>query len=1634
MSSRNNQDRRRETEDLSARRYARKPITTAAFTFIILFSGIVVISVLPSSFFFDPGALTSKIRLGDFPIGAFIPPLEQDISPQDLLQLLIDLMQSIDLLPDDLGTNINISVTPDTIPRYWRLFTYDNFDGTDWSQTNTTFQSLNYATPFSGADIYQVRIDLALQGIGGAPIPLPILWDSPLILTSPAFSITPSVNITWNLLTNEYKDAILNLTYTGINPTNCQIIYNVSYNPNANLTYIEQNVASTPPSQGASLPGKYLQVTNIPSINTYLQDFLSTISPISSTNNTYDTTLAALEYFKTRFRYNPIINTTNKDIIRFLTSGYGDSEDFATAFSLFLRYLNISTRYVMGTVGYLTITPPWLPLLNVHYWTEVWIPDSSSGGNWVQFDPTPVPYLWNYLIPMRINDDRMETDHFDLNLYANVTPVNHQNRNTDFFELKAQLLKNYAPVNRTALEPIININFSDYTNNTYLGFAQVGNNNESTFINRFFDSSLVGPHRFNASWLAITNNSPIYVTCRGTTQVYITEINGTLASSYTNLSLLRNNIIALTIKGNLTDDVNTRTVEGGLIKLYINETNQLIGSGITDVNGIFQINTSGTIPISYDVGIYHIHAYFNGTFFADFPFPFPDLSVGSIVGSESNSSEFDLILMANTSLTKNFNPSVLPLGENFTIYGNLLLDNGTGLPGQIVNAYETNSSGEFFVGTNTTIANGFYSITYFIPSDHEAGVNVTIKVNTSITSPYFMNSSVIPDPPAVIRVNFTIFEVNPLDPRRGVTNVFISGRVVHKDGQMNISNEVISILFNNSPISINTTTNMTGYFNKTFIIPLSVSPGLYTVNATTTNITYYPFKDDTNWNNLTLYPTFLNFSIDNVTPLSVVRGINPIFISGRVLINGTSNTIAAGEVISILLNNLNIINTTTNGTGHFNSTFIVPITQTPGFYIINATTTNSSYYIWQDDISNIIQVNPTWVNFSISNVTPNSVIRGVDPIFISGRVLINGTSNTIPAGEIIAILLNNTNIVNTTTNSTGHFNSTFIIPITQTPGIYIINATTTNSSYYIWQDDISNIIQVNPIWVNFSISNVTPNTVYMGKTQLFISGRVLINGSLNTIPNGEIIEILLNNTNVVNTTTNSTGYFNSTFIIPITATPGIYLINATTTNSSYYIWQDDISNFITLKYIWVNISISNVTPNSVFRGVTALFISGQVTHNDSAFNISNEQILILLNNQSIQSTITNETGHFNITFIIPSSYILGTYIINATITNPIYFILQGDISNTISINTTSAIKQLSFNYNSFRVGEFIIISGRITDNINQQIPGYKNYISIFMNSTQLSIIPPIIGINGYFIINCTIPIAAVGNHNITVVFNSSGYYLNTSLTRNINIFSDPRVKLSTPTPIVIVGSFVVVIGKAYDANNSLKIMGRSVELKMFGQTIGNFKTDSSGEFIFIMPIIGPVFTFQAYFEGSSAYESNEITILGYTQPENYNWVWIIVIIAVVVVVVIIIGKLYHRKLQIERFIESIQISNFQKKLKSLIDGNRYKEAIVFLYQIFFSKILEKLKKPPLPGLTFRELMTSLVTKIELDPNLIYPFTTNYEEARFSNHLITQSIYTNTYKLFEKLIRKSFELEQIEIEEEEPEPEIPPMENNIPKIE
>ena len=100
----------------------------------------------------------------------------------------------------------------------------------------------------------------------------------------------------------------------------------------------------------------------------------------------------------------------------------------------------------------------------------------------------------------------------------------------------------------------------------------------------------------------------------------------------------------------------------------------------------------------------------------------------------------------------------------------------------------------------------------------------------------------------------------------------------------------------------------------------------------------------------------------------------------------------------------------------------------------------------------------------------------------------------------------------------------------------------------------------------------------------------------------------------------------------------------------------------------------------------------------------------------------------------------------------------------------------------------------------------------------------------------------------------------------------------------------------------------------------------------------------------------------------------------------------------------IDMRKVEKNILLLEEGKRFKEMVVYLFQVFKDHVISDLGIEHPKSQTYREFSMDLVKKVRLDVNLIYPFVSLFEEIRYSSHPINKGMYTEARKLFDKLVK------------------------------
>ena len=100
----------------------------------------------------------------------------------------------------------------------------------------------------------------------------------------------------------------------------------------------------------------------------------------------------------------------------------------------------------------------------------------------------------------------------------------------------------------------------------------------------------------------------------------------------------------------------------------------------------------------------------------------------------------------------------------------------------------------------------------------------------------------------------------------------------------------------------------------------------------------------------------------------------------------------------------------------------------------------------------------------------------------------------------------------------------------------------------------------------------------------------------------------------------------------------------------------------------------------------------------------------------------------------------------------------------------------------------------------------------------------------------------------------------------------------------------------------------------------------------------------------------------------------------------------------------IDVKKFEKNLALLEEGKRFKEMVVYLFQVFKDQVIGSLGIEHPKSQTYREFSMDLVKKVRMDVNLIYPFVSLFEEIRYSAHPINKGMYSEARKLYDQLVK------------------------------
>ncbi|TFF89135.1 MAG: transglutaminase domain-containing protein, partial [Promethearchaeota archaeon] len=849
-----------------------------------------------------------------------------------------------------------VNSTPEN--RYWRLTTYDTFNNSNWIQSNDTVYNFDYTdkSPVPSDEKYLVWMNITYLRNGSGSLPIPHLWPTGEIMEN--LSVISPATIDWELLTDPSDSIIWNATISDApSDFTISLVYNATYDETVTPSSIKSNMISQIVDGTPFDPPGTSKYRQIPTLDPIVVADIEKVknSVFSQSLDLYNTCLAVLEYFKTRYTWVSYVDRTSQfNATALVDLGYGTSADFASNFALYLRAMNISTRVVWGGVGYTkdsdSPTSNDMYRLSPRFYTEVWIPNATNtGGNWLQLDPSPVPKEMFGMtgsmsfdpINPRIPDDRMETYHYILSLLSNISdyhfPANHLNRDSDFYKLNATLYRDAIPISQTMLGETINFTFADITDNIILGY---NDSIDATWADSFDSNSLVGPHRLNASFYSLTNNTIIVL--NGSTAISVNPYNPDPIIAKRGID---NNFL---FYAKLYDPVTGRSLSDNYLGANISQWDLIQNNPcITNQSGIATMNLSvnSSVPIGYN----NMSAKFNGTFIisSEYAFlPYDDMVYVSAAPSISPNHLIQVNLDINISLFKNteFINDVIIRNNNVTLLGQVTFDNGTTINNAPVDIHWQNTSGQYDFGTFYTNSSGWYNYTLYISHLHDSSVSVW--ANTTLS----YGTETVSDLYTINCQNTT--SIHLYDPSvgdyvvRDFDSIPIHGYLSDPYDAADLSNQEIYLIDKNTGMNISDDgdfiTDANGNFTGTLNIPLEIPVGNYDILASfngTWNADGTPIAIPSSSSNSTDHTILVvgrSLLVKNLTTNQLSRNVEPesiinigedLDVYGYLKID--NGTVLIGEEVNAwetLPNGTTIKlgNALTDGSGFYNITYSVP--------------------------------------------------------------------------------------------------------------------------------------------------------------------------------------------------------------------------------------------------------------------------------------------------------------------------------------------------------------------------------------------------------------------------------------------------------------------------------------------------------------------------------------------------------------------------------------------------------------------------------------------------------------------------------------------------------------------------------------
>ncbi len=1172
-------------------------------------------------------------------------PLDQQL-PQDLLDQL---------------NNTLFLVRPADPAQLWRGTAYDLYDGSGWSKSLSggTFSLSPISRASAANQIYTISMNVSVSA-NVEPIELPSLFPEIQVIEDSFRTIPADALIDYYLETDEYDTLLLYPFLAGNLGDTVLLEYDISY-VDQDLATIEANALHGSAAEAgiATDYGRSATTVELSSI------VLDEIAPFrSDTATAYEQAMAVDLYFKTNYELMMNESQINErpdgqEVTEWLIErGGGLPMDFATAYSVFMRELDIPARM---TIGYAMGDPNpdgsdsrLVKVLHMMFWVEVFIPTSTTDGEWIQVIPVPLPSdFGGGDLPQNTGASNVTIlvgtpENIALQLIDPTSPLIPQwSMIGDPFNLSAMVLVNGQPY--VGSEPI---RFYDLTDGVEIGttpiqFTPDGQHLPLANITYAFpDGSTVGAHNISAMWITSTFLATGYTSWAavGQSSPSVPVQPFTFTPSETiqmDIKLGLNNYTAqwvdtlhvfgvMTIGGSPANG--TRLAELGNDQMWIMWDGLWYANATIGPDGYYEyyIYLDPTDLVRMTAGQHNVSAFYAGA--TD-----PETGIPVVLAGSSDNSTVTLSAVVGFDLT--VTPTTSYGGGTITYDGNLYLLNGTQLVGETV--------GILFDGAvvDTTITNGTggFNYGYVIPLAQSSG-DYLAQVNFTSTIPLVNGNTSLPVTVTVESGATTLtIDSTPKDPQAVHTyeNITIFGTLTVTSDGTPLGGRVVDIYWdwNNGTVQLlgSNTTDAVGYYTFTYQIP-AYSEGL---------ATYWTEFSSLEPNYQSSASPMMNITVKRYDVIVSIETIQSSVVIGETLdIQGTVYlpeipALLGGVSVDLWWDNGSIYNiatvVTNTGTGIYIFNYTVPITHPLQTVSLWANYTSTSPALYSNESVHLPIVVRNYDSYISVNAN-SSVIHLNETVYIYGYLEHeNGTPLT---GMLVTITWNNGTDYNfqAYTNATGWYNFYYNCSLSQ-DSEGTVTVTVAHVSVDITYSGSTAILSPSLTLQLYQLtitSSVNPNPVHLDESFIFdgvltfdVNGKPLAGATI-------LIFYQYENgtTYSLPKVTNSTGGFLFQYNCSLSDTIGaIYVWGQYI--SSDPLWDNATSLTHTVNLILYSMTLTTFTNSTSYFIDEAVFIWGRLTYSHNGTPLDNQPITIYWLDTGLQTlgpVYTNSTGYFNYTY------------------------------------------------------------------------------------------------------------------------------------------------------------------------------------------------------------------------------------------------------------------------------------------------------------------------------------------------------------------------------------------------------------------